>query len=716
MEGSRLGRYRIMSKLAEGGMGAVYLAMHELMGREVIVKVLLPQLSMERDIIERFFNEARAMGNLNHPGIVAIFDLDFAEDGRAYIVMERLQGETLHQRLRRVQRMSVAQAVDVTRQLASALGAAHGRGVVHRDLKPSNIFLCEDPEVPGRERVKVLDFGVAKLAQQQSAMVTRAGAIVGTPGYMAPEQCRDSSTVDHRADLYALGCIMYGCLCGRPPFVGDTVEVLAAQLRDAPAPPRALDPSLPTWLDELILRLLEKDPGRRLQSCAQLVEALDRGLQSGLPQQWMAGPAGRGAEAPVARVLAPVSPALPAMRPAGRDVPTPPPVAQGPASTTFSMASASADVPGRGGGSRRGLWLGIGGSALIALGAGIYLGLARPASESPAALLQTTEITPGQGPAATGASALGHARPAGEDPGSAADGSENGAAEPTPPASADVDGAVQALLDEARAALERKDWAAAASKAQEVLQRAPGHAAAGEIVATAEQEQANALQYREFEQALKMRDFDRAESRLAALPESSVYREPARAKLARARGTHQADLQRVMERAQAWRDAGKCADIRALQAAWAEIESELTAMIEQCEQASKKPEPSASDSKVAAASAPVVAAPVSPGSERKPAPSGSSERKPAPSGSQFDELLAQAREALNRKDDREAFELCKKALEIKRNNPDAGEVCAIASCNRRNAAQARAYYAMTSGQQRRKIHGICLSKSIVLGR
>ncbi|HWN69498.1 MAG TPA: serine/threonine-protein kinase, partial [Haliangium sp.] len=217
-----------MSKLAEGGMGAVYLATHELMGREVAIKVLLPRMSTERDVIQRFFNEARATGSLNHPGIVAIFDLDQAEDGRAYIVMERLQGETLQQRLRRVQRLSMAETVDVVKQLASALAAAHGKGVVHRDLKPSNIFLCEDPEIPGRERLKILDFGVAKLAQQEGSLVTRAGAFVGTPGYMAPEQCRDSSTVDHRADLYALGCIMYDCLCGRPPFVGDAVEVLAA--------------------------------------------------------------------------------------------------------------------------------------------------------------------------------------------------------------------------------------------------------------------------------------------------------------------------------------------------------------------------------------------------------------------------------------------------------------------------------------------------------
>jgi serine/threonine protein kinase len=634
MEGRRFGRYRITSKLAEGGMGAVYLATHELMGREVVIKVLLPQMSTQRDIIQRFFNEARATGSLNHPGIVAIFDLDYADDGRAYIVMERLHGDTLQQRLRRVQRMSVEQTIDVTRQLASALGAAHGKGVVHRDLKPGNVFLSADPESPGRERVKVLDFGVAKLALQQSSLITNAGAVVGTPAYMAPEQCKDSSKVDHRADLYALGCIMYACLCGQPPFIGGAIEVLAAQLRDVPTPPRALNPLLPPWLDELILRLLDKDPGRRLQSCAQLGEALDRGLRLGPPQQSMHGSARRGAEAAVAHV--PTQRPQPES-PAARDVPTQPSVTHGPGSTTFSMANTAADLPGRSSGARRRLWLGIGASALIMLGVGLYLGMTRLGPESPVAILHTTEIAPEARPLATGTIAPDDEPSAGEDAGRAADASEDGAAEPMPPASGDIDGALQALLDQARGALESKDWATATSKALEVLQRAPEHAAAREIVATAEQEQTNALQYREFERALKTRDFDNAESRLAALSESSVYRESARSKLARARGTHKADLQRVMELAQIWRNAGKCEDIRGLWAAWAEIEDVLVTMVVECEQARKKAKPSASG-KVAAASAPSIATPASPGINGKPASSGSAEGKRTPSRTPFDEL------------------------------------------------------------------------------
>jgi tRNA A-37 threonylcarbamoyl transferase component Bud32 len=671
MEGRRLGRYLIQSKLAEGGMGAVYLATHELMGREVVIKLLLPQFSMERDIIDRFFNEARVMGNLNHPGIVAIFDLDYAEDGRAYIVMERLQGESLHQRLRRVQRMSLEQTVDLARQLASALAAAHGKGVVHRDLKPANVFLSEDLEVPGRERVKVLDFGVAKLALQQSALVTRVGAVVGTPTYMAPEQCRDASTVDHRADLYALGCIMYACLCGRPPFTGESAEVLAAQLRDTPARPRTLDPSLPPWLDELVMRLLEKDPGRRLQSCAQVIEVLDHGMR----HAWHGGLSGVG------MVAAPQTYA--GSGPIGRDATMPPMATQGPGST---FARAAAEVHSHGG-SRRRLWMSIAGAALGVLGFGLYLGLTSPHEE--AAVLEAHEVQP---------AAVAENAHAGEAAGAQGDDQQGDGAEEQ--AGADAEAAIEALLGEAWVALDGRDWAVAGSKAQEVLQREPEHAAARDIVTKAEQEQANALLYRKLEQALKMRDFDEAAERLAALPESSLYRELGRAKLARARGTYEADMHRVKAQAEAWRDAGKCSDIRALQAAWVEIESELEAMVEHCEQTRKQQAAKAEKDKAAAAAAAAAA--------HRPAP--------APARNRFDELLAQSQDAVKQGSYTKAHRLCREALELRPSEPRAVDVCAVAACNLRNAAQARGYYAIASDDRKVMIHRFCLGKGIVLAR
>ncbi|GAB4568363.1 MAG: hypothetical protein Tsb0020_21730 [Haliangiales bacterium] len=279
MEDNTLGRYRIVRKLAEGGMGAVYVAMHELMDREVVIKVLLPEMSQKRDIVKRFFNEARSAGKLNHPGIVAIHDLDYDQYGRAYIVMERLHGENLQERLDSVGAMSLESAVDIIRQIASAVGAAHKREIIHRDLKPANIFLVRDPENPARERVKVLDFGLAKLAVRKGTQLTKKNDFFGTPAYMAPEQCQDVATVGHHADIYAIGCMFYACLCGHPPFRGGTVEVLFAHMREAPPRPDHISPGVPGWISDIVMQLLEKRVEDRIDSCAALVRALDSGVQ-----------------------------------------------------------------------------------------------------------------------------------------------------------------------------------------------------------------------------------------------------------------------------------------------------------------------------------------------------------------------------------------------------------------------------------------------------
>lgn len=271
-----------------------------------------------------------------------------------------------------------------------------------------------------------------------------------------------------------------------------------------------------------------------------------------------------------------------------------------------------------------------------------------------------------------------------------------------PPASEDAAGAAQALLDEARAALASKDWEIAASKAREALAHAPEEAVAQQIVRVAENEQEHAKEYRALEQALKRRDFDEAGSRLAELPPSSVYRELGKAKLARARGTYAADLQRAKAQAEAWRDAGKCDDIRALQAAWSELEGELAAMVEQCREAREK---AAAEEKAAAARAAAVAAPVTPRSKPEP-----------PARSRFDELLAQAREALKQGASAKAHGLCKQALELQPREARAVDVCAVAACNLRKAAQARGYYAMAAAESQAKIHRYCLAKGIVLAR
>src|SRR5450755_841945 len=188
-------------------MGTVWLAEHKLLGSRAAIKVLQPGMSSQEKIVQRFFDEARAATRIRDPGIVTVLDFGW-HHGDAYIVMELLSGSTLTQRLG-VTQMAPLQAMRLVQMAALAMAAAHGRGIIHRDLKPDNIFVVNDPAVPGGERVKILDFGIAKLIDRDPEvgyMPTVAGTIMGTPAFMSPEQCRAAGEVDHRADIYALGC------------------------------------------------------------------------------------------------------------------------------------------------------------------------------------------------------------------------------------------------------------------------------------------------------------------------------------------------------------------------------------------------------------------------------------------------------------------------------------------------------------------------------
>ena len=278
MEDLVIGHYRVIRKLGTGGMAEVYEARHNLMNSRVALKILLPEVSARAGSVRRFLLEAQATARIEHPGILHVHDIGRAPDGRAYLVMELLTGESLSRRLKRQRRLSLAEAVAVIRQLAGVVGAAHRHGIVHRDLKPENLFLVRDPEVPRGERVKVLDFGLAKLLENPLPMdtLTVQGTVLGTPAYMAPEQCLSAATVDHRADLYAIGCIFYACLCGRPPFGTGGVEVLLAHVGQPPTPPRLYDATIPPAIEEIILWLLAKSPAQRVPSCEALIAALDR--------------------------------------------------------------------------------------------------------------------------------------------------------------------------------------------------------------------------------------------------------------------------------------------------------------------------------------------------------------------------------------------------------------------------------------------------------
>jgi serine/threonine protein kinase len=277
-----LGAYRLLGLLGAGGMGTVYLAEHTLLGRRAAIKVVLPALSEDEAIVERFFHEARVASQLADPGIVQVFDFGHRSDGTAFIVMELLEGEALDRRLARIGRFDVFACLRLVRLICSSLAAVHARGIVHRDLKPANIFLVDDPAVPGGERTKLLDFGIAKLVEDDTAAVrTWRGTAMGTPAYMAPEQCDGRGAVDHRADIYALGCVMFAMLTGRPPFDGTSAgELIAAHLTEAPPLASSRVPALPGAIERILQRCLCKSAGERFASIAELTRALDAAEQS----------------------------------------------------------------------------------------------------------------------------------------------------------------------------------------------------------------------------------------------------------------------------------------------------------------------------------------------------------------------------------------------------------------------------------------------------
>jgi serine/threonine protein kinase len=279
--GRAIGHYRIQGFIARGGMGTVYRAEHHLIGKAAAVKVLRPELSRQPEVVQRFFNEARAASAIRHPGIIEVYDFGHLPDGRAYIVMELLQGETLAARLERCGRLSELSAAMIGRGISVALAAAHGLGIVHRDLKPDNIFLVPDPELPTGERCKVLDFGIAKLdtGDLTSVRNTRTGTCIGTPLYMSPEQARGLADLDHRSDLYSLGCMLHEMVTGEPPFMAEgAAEILAMHLYGEVVPIVERVPEISPAFAAVIEALLAKRPDDRLQTATEVVDALSHAL------------------------------------------------------------------------------------------------------------------------------------------------------------------------------------------------------------------------------------------------------------------------------------------------------------------------------------------------------------------------------------------------------------------------------------------------------
>ena len=271
------GQFELTGIAGRGQTGVVYRAWQAGMEREAAVKILHRDLVRDKSMVRRFHREARAVARLSHPNIVTLFTVGMTDEKVPFIAMEYVDGESLDDVLA-CGRISARRAVRITRQIVSALADTHAAGIIHRDLKPANVLL--EQRRCAADFVKVLDFGVAKMADGAvthgfgESRLTRDGAVCGTPHYLSPEQA-NSDSVDHRADLYSLGVILYQMVTGRVPFDGSGVSVMLAHLgRDVP-PPRELVPELDPRLEAIILRCLAKTPAMRYQSAEQLAEALD---------------------------------------------------------------------------------------------------------------------------------------------------------------------------------------------------------------------------------------------------------------------------------------------------------------------------------------------------------------------------------------------------------------------------------------------------------
>jgi|GEM_PF-3219818 len=304
-------RYEVRAALGHGGMGTVYSGWQRSVDREVAIKVIHPKLAGDRVAVKRFLREARLSSRLNQPNIINVYDFGQTDDSVLFIVMELLRGHTLVRDVEAGRPLLLKRVVTIGLQLCDALEAAHNQNIIHRDLKPGNIVILDEP--PGRDLIKVLDFGLAKSLVNDTSRVTHTSSMLGTPLYMPPEQVEGRDT-DTRSDLYALGCILYQMATGTPPYVREHVGAVLQAHVNEPVP--ALPPTLPPPLAEAIHRLLQKNPDQRLQTASAVRDALQAVVDGGYR-----GETARVSEvATVPRIVqaetirAPAQPAAPARR------------------------------------------------------------------------------------------------------------------------------------------------------------------------------------------------------------------------------------------------------------------------------------------------------------------------------------------------------------------------------------------------------------------
>ena len=278
-------RYEILQRIGAGGMGSVYRARQQSVAQQVALKVLRPDLINNDHIRQRFHREAEIIARLRHPNTIRLFDFCTTEDGLAVMVMELLEGQPLSDRLKSGGPLGVLESLHVGIEVSRSLSEAHLKGLVHRDLKPANIFLSD---VGGQRVTKVLDFGIARLMDEEATRLTVTDQVFGTPRYMSPEQGLSTANVDARSDLYSLGLILYECVVGQPPFVAQTsYQYLSAHSAQPPPKLRDALPNAPESLERLIDACLEKQPERRPQSAdavADQLEAIRRSVEAGGPE------------------------------------------------------------------------------------------------------------------------------------------------------------------------------------------------------------------------------------------------------------------------------------------------------------------------------------------------------------------------------------------------------------------------------------------------
>ncbi|MHB8874730.1 MAG: serine/threonine-protein kinase [Myxococcaceae bacterium] len=398
LTGQMIGEYQIMSRIGAGGMGVVYEGRHPLIGKRVAVKVLLPQHTSNESQVSRFLSEARAVNEARHRGIVDIFSFGQLPDGAHYFVMEYLEGEGFDRLIKQRAPILVGEALLWTAEVLEALSAAHEVGIIHRDIKPSNLFLVSTGR--GRPYVKVLDFGIAKVAflTGEQTPTTRASVVVGTPEYMAPEQVRGVPT-SPATDLYGVGCVLFEMLTGRRLFMaGNSTREMWMHLDDPPPRAAEFNPSVPSEVDDLLQWVLRKDASERPQSADELrhhVEDLLRALPEALAPQASAAFSGRPAPVgglwPSASALTPVPSFGKAMT-----------VLEGAVERRGPRASAAVALAARPTGRSRAAWLVL--AALVAVTAGLGGWAVRrqgevPPSRAPAAAVaQPAALLPAAAP------------------------------------------------------------------------------------------------------------------------------------------------------------------------------------------------------------------------------------------------------------------------------------------------------------------------------